>query len=69
VRGKQRKYEKVEASLPFLYYGCMKVLEEGSDFGAIRGSHTSKSTFKMISVDPGSTVYQKSFRTHYTEWY
>jgi len=31
---------------------CIKVLEEGSDVGAIRDSHTSKSTFKMISVDP-----------------
>ena len=69
VRGKEREYGKVEASVPSLYYGCIKVLEEGSDVGAIRGSRTSKSTFKMISVDPGSTVYQKSFRTHYTEWY
>jgi hypothetical protein len=45
------------------------VLEEGSGLGAIRGSHTSKSTFKRISVDPGSTVDQKIFRTHYTERY
>jgi hypothetical protein len=53
----------------FLYYGCVKVLEEGSDVGVIRGSHTSKSTFKMISVDPGSTGDQKCFKTHYTERY
>ena len=43
-------------SPPSLYYGCIKVLEEGSDVGANRGSHTSKSTLKMISVDPGNTV-------------
>jgi hypothetical protein len=67
--GITKKTRKSRSVSPFLYYGCIKVLEEGSDVGAIRGSHTSKSTFKMISFGPESTLGQKCFKTHYTERY